>query len=304
MYAPRRSISFCLSIALLICLGHLTGCQGGASGGLDAGVDRGPTVLEVDGDPNGLWWDDTEEVLYVADDNGNRVLAWTDEAGFSLSQTMPTAPEMGSGLGQLVRTSDDTLIVPRFGHGSAGAVIFTSSSAEPELVAGLDPERRRIGLTVAPDGRLFDSWFIRLESGDRVGAVGELSLSGTETEVITGLTKPVGVLVVGDQIFVSDQDLDQVLQAPLSNPMDYTVLATVPAPDLLAAGPDGSLFTGSEGGNLYRIESTGAASIFRAGFDTVRGVAYDPTSRRLFVVNHVGHDEMGVDHTIHILPVD
>ena len=82
MYAPRRSISFCLSISLLISLVHLAGCQGGASGSPDAGIDRGPTVLEVDGDPNGLWWDDTEQVLFVADDNGNRVLAWTDEAGF------------------------------------------------------------------------------------------------------------------------------------------------------------------------------------------------------------------------------
>jgi len=42
----------------------------------------------------------------------------------------------------------------------------------------------------------------------------------------------------------------------------------------------------------------------RGGFDTVRGIAYDPTNQRIFVVNHVGHEAEGVTHTIHILPVD
>ncbi len=282
----------------------LVGCGNDAQQTPDAGIDRGPTILNIEGDPNGLWWDDASQTLYVADDSGNRLLRWTDDDGFSLVENLTAAPEEGAGLGQLVRTNDGTLVVTRFGHGTAGAVVFVPPAGGAQDVPSLAVERRRIGLTIASDGQLYDSWFVRQASGERVGAVGSLALTGTESEVITGLKKAVGVLAVGENLFVSDQDLGQILQAPLSNPSAYTVLAAVPSPDLLAAGPNGSLFTGSEGGNLYRIEANGTASVFHAGFDTVRGVAYDPTNGRVFVVNHVGHEAEGVTHTIHILPVD
>jgi DNA-binding beta-propeller fold protein YncE len=268
------------------------------------GVERGPKIVAVEGDPNGLWWDDAEQTLYVADDNGNRVLRWTDEDGFSLVRELPAAAPEGAGLGQLVRTDDGTIVVTRFGYGTAGDVVFLPPSGEPEIVPGLDVERRRIGLTVADDGTLFDSWFVRLSTGDRVGAVGQLSLEGDEPEVITGLQKPVGVLAVGSNLFVSDQDLGQILKAPQSDPSSYTVLATVEQPDLLAAGPDGSLFTGSAGGSLYRITEAGSPSVFESGFQQVRGVAYDPTNRRVFVADHDPDESDGISHMMHILPVD
>lgn len=282
----------------------LVGCGESTSATPDAGVDRGPTILGVDGDPNGLWWDDASQTLYVADDSGNRVLRWTDSGGFALVQNLTTAPEDGAGLGQLVRTGDGTVVVTRFGYGTAGAVVSVPPSGVAVDVPGLAVERRRIGLTIASDGQLYDSWFVRQSGGARVGAVGALSLSGTEAEVITGLQKPVGVLAIGEYLYVSDQDLGQILKAPRSSPADYTVLATVPTPDLIAAGPDGSLFVGSSEGNLYRVQANGTAAVYKSGFDTVRGSAYDPTNRRLFVVNHVGHEAEGVTHTIHILPVD
>lgn len=297
-----------ITVVFTVSLGLVVGCGGENAGSADAGVDaatnRGPRILSVEGDPNGLWWDDASRTLYVAEDDGNRVLRWTDTGGFSLVENLTAAPESGAGLGQLVRTRDGTLVVTRFGHGTAGAVVIVPSSGGARDVPGLAVERRRIGLTIGTDGRLYDSWFVRQASGARVGAVGALSLTGTETEVITGLKKPVSVLALGDSLYISDQDLGQVLRAPIGNPSGYTVLATIPSPDLLCAGPNGSLFTGSEGGNLYRIESNGAASVFHSGFDTIRGVAYDSTNRRVFVVNHVGHEAQGVTHTIHILPVD
>lgn len=267
-------------------------------------VERGPIRLEIEGDANGLWWDDTAQVLYVADDNGNRILKWTDDDGFSLVADLPTAAPEGSGLGQLVITGDGTIVVTRFGFGTTGAVVYVPPSGESAIVPNLDTERRRMGLTVTDDGVLYDSWFVRLSTGDRVGAVGRLSLSGTEAEVITGLTKPVGVLAVGEDLFVSDQDLGQILKAPLSDPSAYTVLATLEQPDLLAAGPNGSLFTGSLGGRLYRISASGATSVVESGFLQVRGIAYDPTNRRVFVADHDPDESDGIDHAVHILPLD
>jgi hypothetical protein len=265
-------------------------------------VERGPVAIEVDGDPNGLFWDAKGKRLLIADDNGNRIVAY-DNHGFSLVQELPSPSPNGAGLGQLVLTGDGATVVTRFGYGTMGDVAVVPAGGVAFTVLGLDVVRRRIGLTIAGNGTLFDSWFVRLENGDRVGAVGELSLSGTEVEVIAGLEKPVGVLAVGDSLFISDQDLGQILVAPLDDLEALEVFAEVDAPDLLSVGPHDSLFTGSTGGLLYRIDSEGQASVFESGFQNVRGVAYDAANRRLFVADHDGDESDGSHHFLHILPV-
>jgi len=294
------SLSLSLSLALLF----LAACEDADSDPSDEVVERGPTLLPIEGDANGLWWNDAEQALYIADDNGNRILRWTDEASFSLVSDLPAAAPEGAGLGQLVTLADGTIVVTRFGYGTVGDVVFVPPGGVPAIVPGLDPERRRIGLTVTDDEALYDSWFVRLSTGDRVGAVGSLALAGTEPEVITGLQKPVGVLAIGTDLYVSDQDLGQILKAPLATPSTYTVLAAVPGPDLIAEGPLGSIFTGSTGGVLYQISSLGVASVFWSGFQQVRGVAYDPTHGRLFVADHDPDEADGITHKLHILPVD
>ncbi len=285
-------------LALVVLLG---GCSDGTEKAL---ATSEPRVIAVDGDPNGLFWHDVDQKLYVADDNGNRILEWTDSNGFALVSELPTAPTEGAGLGQLVVLDDGTIVVTRFGYGTAGDVVSITADGNPQIVQDLDPERRRIGLTLADDGRLFDAWFVRLESGERVGAIGLLDLGGEEVEVVTGLKKPVGVLAVEDKLFVSDQDLGQILSGPLEDPASYTVLATLDGPDLLAAGPHGSLLTGSTGGSLYRISSGGETSLVKTGFQQVRGVAYDPTGKRIFVADHDPDEADGVEHWLHVLPVE
>jgi hypothetical protein len=308
----NHAIPLSAAAALLL----LAGCDDTSSAGAEttgAGTttssggaqrERGPAILDMDGDPNGLFWDDESQTLFIAEDNGNRILQWTDDAGFALYADLPAAPADGAGLGQLVLIPDGTLVVTRFGGGTAGDVVFVSVSGDTGVVPSLDPIRRRIGLTLGPSGTLYDSWFVRMSSGARVGSVGSLTLEGSEPEVITGLQKPVGVVALGDSIFVSDQDLGQILKAPLSAPQRYAVFATVDGPDLLSAGPDASLFTGSTGGNLFRISASGDASVFESGFQQVRGSAYDPTNRRIFVADHDADESDGITHSIHILPVD
>jgi hypothetical protein len=269
-----------------------------------AAIERGPRALTVDGDPNGLWWDDSAQTLFVTDDDGNRILTWTDAAGFAPLVNLPAAPPSGAGLGQLVRRADGSTLVPCFGGGTYGGVLHVQAGGDAATISGLAPARRRIGLSLAADGTLFDAWFERQPSGERSGGISRLSLTAGEHDIITGLQKPVGVLVSGGDLFVSDQELGEILKAPLSDPSHYVVLAKLDAPDLLAAGPAGSLFTGGAGGHVYRVSASGETTVFASGFQKVRGVAYDPTNRRLFVVDHAKRESAAAAHSIRVLPVD
>jgi len=276
----------------------------GSADGTAGDVDRGPTRIDVDGDPNGLWWEASSHTLFLADDNNNRVLSWDDEVGFAAAAELPAAPDEGPGLGQIVRTADGTFVVTRFGGGFAGDVVTTTAGGTGEIVPDLDPERRRIGLTIADDGTLYDSWFVKMGE-ERVGSVGRLSLSGEEVEVIPGLVKPVGVLAIGDSLYVSDQDLGQLLRAPIADPAAYEVVATnLDTPDLIAAGPEGSVLTGSAAGELLRIDSAGAVTVVASGFQQVRGVAYDPEAGRAFIADHDADESDGTTHALQIVPID
>lgn len=287
---------------LPLCLLAFSGCNPGENPP-PPGIDRGPTVLDIDADPNGLFWDDASQTLLIADDNGNRVLQFTDDASFALVADLPAAPANGAGLGQLVKTADGTIVVTRFGFGTSGDIVFINPDSTTGVVPNLDVTRRRIGLTVSSDGTLFDAFFV-VNAGVKVGTVAVLTLDGTETEVIGGLQKPVGVLAVGDQLFVSDQDQGQVFQSSIANPGVLTAFSVLDSPDLLAEGPAGTLFTGSRTGDVIQIGADGATSILAGGFQETRGIAFDPTNNRIFVSDHDGNEADGVTHHLLILPVD
>src|SRR5262245_23956371 len=107
---PKVSFRCLIGLLVLGSIGCGSNSPSGAKqptssdGGSDAAVvDRGPTRLPLDGDPNGLWWDASSQTLYIADDNGNRILKWTDAAGLGAASDLPPASADGPGLGQLVK---------------------------------------------------------------------------------------------------------------------------------------------------------------------------------------------------------
>lgn len=266
-------------------------------------VDRGPTSIALDADPNGLWWDAASSTLYIADDNGNRILQWSENAGVSVAATLPEAPPDSAGLGQVVKTADGTLVIPRFGGGTAGDVVFVDANGNGGKVPGLDVIRRRIGLTIGPDGTLYDAYFVSI-NGQKIGAIARLDLSGSEVDVITGLEKPVGVLALGFDLIASDQQTGTIVKAPISEPQKVAVVAQLDGPDLLCAGPNGSFFTGGKTGSVRQVFGDGKFSDFAAGLQEVRGVAYDAENKRLFVADHDADEGDGVTHFLRILPVD
>ncbi len=307
MKSLQKIIYFVLMVGLVGLVGGFSGCsdnEEAVENNQSGVVERGPKRLEIDGDSNGLWWDGASQKLFVADDNNNRILTWSDGAGFRFYADLPKVAEGGAGLGQLVLTDKGEVVVTRFGSGKAGDVAYVDADKKSHALGNLLKERRRIGLTVDKDGNLYDSWFVRLSSGERVGAVGKLTLEGTETIVMDGLKKPVAVLAMGDELFVSDQEEGRILRAPIAKPQEYTVLAKLADPDLLTVGPGNTLFAGSADGNVYRIGLDGKVSVFKAGFTSVRGVAYDADNKRLFVAEHDKDETDGINHAVHILPVD
>ncbi|MEO8877342.1 MAG: hypothetical protein ABI461_17235, partial [Polyangiaceae bacterium] len=261
-------------------------------------ADRGPSTIALDGDANGLLWDDASQTLFIADNDNNRILQYTDAAGISkVADLPPTTASQGPGLGQLARTSDGTFLVTRFGFGVNGDVVIAKADGTSSAIPGLDPTRRRIGITVAADGTIFDSYFTKGSAAD-LGAVAKLTLDGSETQVVGGFQKPVGLAAIGDSLYISDQDLGQLLVAPSTTQSAAIVFAQLPNADIVCAGPNGSIFSGGSDGNVRQISASGATTVFAGGFQAARGVAYDPTNHRLFVADH------GTNDAIQIRPVD
>lgn len=266
-------------------------------------IERGPKTIAVDGDPNGLWWDADSATLYMADDQNNRVLRYRDGEGISLVANLPAAPANGPGLGALARMADGTLVVVRFGGGTAGDVVYVRPDGTSAIIPNLRPERRRIGITVTKDGQLLDGYFVR-NNNVNVGSVARLTLEGTEQEVVGALVKPVGVLAVGDTLFISDQIAGKVYRSPLSAPSQLVAFATLSSPDLLAVGPNDTLLTGSRDGTVLSIRQSGEVSVIAGGFQQPHGLAYDAKNKRLFIADHDGTPDDGTNHTLRIIPLE
>ncbi|MCP3063261.1 hypothetical protein LXT21_31235 [Myxococcus sp. K38C18041901] len=272
----------------------------------DAGsqVDRGPRAIPLEGDPNGMFWDATTQTLFIGDDQNHRILKYRDGEGISVAATWADAPANSTNLGEITRMQDGTLVTVRFGFGNAGAVLFVRPDGTTGTVPNLPINRRRIGVTVTKDGRILDSYFVR-NNNVNVGSIAQVTLEGTETELVGALQKPVGVLAVDDTLYIADQIAGKVYRSSLAAPAELTTLATITEPDLLSVGPNGTLLTGTRQGTVLSISTRdGATSALATGFQQVRGLAYDEANRRIFAADHDDDETNGTTHFLQIIPVD
>jgi len=254
-------------------------------------------------EPNGLWWDAPSATLYFASDDEHALYRWKD-GRFTIAAALPAAAGR-TGLGQLVRTPDGSTFITRFGHGADGGILIVGSDGVAKLADGLDGTRRRIGIAGDDSGALFDGYFVY--DGDKHvarGGVARLSIDGrghaAESEIIGGLVKPVGVLVVGDAIYVSDQEANTIVRATLSAPADARPFAQLTAPDLLCAGDAGAIFAAGKAGDVFRVGSDGHVTSIVAGLRPLRGIAFDAAGKRLFFVERRGK-EPNMPPTLHVL---
>lgn len=260
--------------------------------------------------PEGLWWDSKSQALYIANDKGPQIVKWDETsstAPFQVFAKLPDIdPKFGS-LGQVIRIEDGSWLTTRFGFGAAGAVLKTDADGQHTAeVAGLNPAHERVGLTEDSTGAVYTSWFtgsIPVANG----TVSKVALDGSgETDLVTGLGKPVGVLALGDQLYVSDQMNGVIVETPLASPGTATTFASLPDPDELAAGPNGSIFAVSKAGSVWQIASDGTTSMLKDGYKALRGMAYDADHKRLFFSEpDSGSPDGGAGMPmLHVIPID
>jgi DNA-binding beta-propeller fold protein YncE len=270
--------------------------------GMPAGDSGTPATrmlqLQIDGDPNGLYWDATAQRLYLADDNNNRILLWTDAAGVQPFAALPATTDSSPGLGQVTEASDGTLLTTRFGYGSDGAVLYVTANGDAGVVPQLDVLKRRIGI-VSDGADIYDSYFVK--GSPNVGAIAKVTLAGTEVDVMQGLSKPVGLIVQNGILYAADQAAGEILKCTLPACSDKMQFAALAQPDLLSVGPNGSFFSGSPSGSVYQIGSDGTVQTLAGTFQQPRGTAYDAANKRLFIADHDGN---GLTNYLRIIPID
>lgn len=280
-------------------------------------VDRGPTTIPVTAKLDGLYWDAAQARLYLTDDDANAIKSWDGGQNFSVAYQLP-AMEAGqrTTLGQLTRGADGNLYATRFGFGSYGTVVAAPQAGQAYNLTGLEGTRRRIGITPTADAKLIVGWFRGGNAATPSGVISELTLGAggqaSEKDLVTALSKPAGVTVVGDQLFVADQGTGKLLAYSLTGVRAQPATAesgrvvasftTTDGLDLMTAATDGTLYFGGSGGTLYAVSPQGAVKTLASGWPGIRGVALDAENKRLFVA--VTAPQSGGSASIRIVPLD
>ena len=251
-----------------------------------------PQVIDVQAEPNGLFYRADEKSLYIADDDNNRILVRGDDGGIKVFAEIPNpSGDPGSdGLGDLDFAADGSLFVPRFGFGmqGLGAIFRVSADGTPTELPGVASEWRRVGLDYDDArGLLHVATYSRDADDVYTGWISTVDpVAGVETKILGGLSKPVGIAVIGDSLFVGDQVQRQLFRVDLtsSEPALALVSDEFESLDLMEATPDGELLvlsfdTANSTGYVYRVSQAGAITTVATGDWEPRGIAFDGVSR-------------------------
>jgi DNA-binding beta-propeller fold protein YncE len=180
-------------------------------------------------------------------------------------------------------------------------------------LSGPDPSRRRLGLLAIGSNRLLSTWFIKNGSNPPQGALSLITYdpaarTAVERDLLTGLGKPVGIALAGDTVYVSDQANNNIVEANLNTLLGApqpitlrTVFVQIDSPDLLAAAPDGSLYTKCNATSLCRILQNGTINVLASDFQNPRGVAVDVLRGKLYAIDRASRD--GGTSYLRILPL-
>jgi sugar lactone lactonase YvrE len=257
-------------------------------------IERTRPSISLAFEPGSLWRGESR-CLFIADNSNDRIWRWDPDHGLRLHAALPRSSTRPRRLGQIVADGDG-LIVP-CGRGGDGGLARISVDGSVSLVPDVDPRPIRGGLSRTADGRLVGVH--HLDEQKRGSGTASIIADDGERILLQGMTEPVGVIAVGDELFITDQEEDRILCLPLFDPTFTTVFATLPRPGVLTLGPSGTLLVASDSGSVYVVDAQGRALVLATGFETVHGIAYDG-DRRIFIAEC--HWARAVRHgTLHVL---
>jgi len=248
--------------------------------------------IDVQAEPNGLYYRVDDRRLYIADDDNNRVLARDEDGAIEVFAEIPNpSNDPGAdGLGDLDFAADGALYVPRFGFGmpGLGAIFRVAPGGGPEAIAGVNDEWRRVGLDHDDArGLLWVATYSRDADDVYTGWIASVDpVAGVETMLLGGLSKPVGIAVLGDTLFVGDQAQRQLFKVDLkaATPALTLVSDEFESLDLMETTRDGALLvlsydTANSTGYVHRVTAEGAITTVAQGDWEPRGIAFDGVSR-------------------------
>lgn len=258
-----------------------------------------PFEIDVQAQPNGLYWRGDLSQLFIADDDENRILTRSDDGKSAIFAEIPNpSGDPGTdGLGQIDFAPDGSLYVPRFGFDdpSLGAVFRIGPDGQPAAIAGLKTDVRRVGLDFDDaSGLLYVGTFTKDSGGVFTGWVAVVDPEkGTEQTLVDGLVKPVGVIALGGKLYVGDQPTRKIYSVDLADPA--LVLLTdelVSLDQFIHTSDDESFFSiaydeSVTTGYVYRVSTDGTYTTVAQGAWEPRGIAFDGVSR-IFVSERDG----------------
>ena len=256
-----------------------------------------PQRIAVDASPNGIAVRASDGAVFITDDQTSSVLSSPDAHAFAHYASVPTVAGQSNSLSQLSFTDNGTLMIERFGFGTASAVFSITGMDTIAALTGPDPARRRLGLISIGSNRLLSTWFIKSGSNPAQGGLSLITYdlnahTAVERDLLTGLGKPVGVAVSGDTVYVSDQANNDIVKASLSALLGASQAVTpsmtfvrINSPDLMAVDPRGTLYTKCNATGLCRIAQDGTISVVANDFQDARGVAVDTPRGRLYAID-------------------
>ncbi|MDR5761266.1 hypothetical protein [Caballeronia sp. LZ035] len=257
--------------------------------------------VPLTGTPNGVAVRDSDGAVFVTDDDSNGILMTQHlgeaDAAFSPYARLPAVNGGRAGLSQIAFAPNGHLLVERFGFGSSSAVFDVAPSGQVTLASDTNAARRRLGLLVLDGGTFLSSWFSKEGDAPATGGVSIITRGAAprqviEQDIVTGLKKPVGLAMAGDTLYISDQAANRIYRVdlPAARTADAPlvasdVFATVDAPDLLAATPDGTLYTKCGAHAVCSFSKRGRPTVLANDLDAPRGVAVDVARKRLVAVD-------------------
>ncbi|WGS53070.1 hypothetical protein LFL96_33405 [Paraburkholderia sp. D15] len=279
-----------LAAVTLGLIAALAGCGGD-------NVNFVPQRIAVNAAPNGIAVRAADGAVFITDDQTNSVLAATDTRTFSTYASVPTVAGQANSLSQLSFADANTLLIERFGFGTASAIFGITGANAIAQFSGPDPTRRRLGLIAIGSNRLLSTWFVKNGSNPPQGALSLITYdpvahTAVERDLLTGLGKPVGIAVSGDNVYVSDQANNDIVKASLSALLNASqavaangAFVQINAPDLMAVDANGTLYTKCNATGLCRIAADGTISVLANDFQDARGVAVDAPRGLLYAID-------------------